>query len=160
MWLFTQDGFYSVVADKDDTNIVWVRARVEADLVRLRDRYRAVTGPITEKFQGDYAYRFSMTRVEFARVMFESAIDIDYFNFKDTVRAKIGNVRAMLYESVWWRMMNLQGGFKASFGPTEASQNILDKKNDGTPGLIVQYFLPSFVIELLVCTGRADCITF
>jgi hypothetical protein len=63
MWIFTKHGFYSVVEDRDNADLLLVRARVEGDIEKyFRDAVVYYTP------EHDYAYRAHVSRREVAAV--------------------------------------------------------------------------------------------
>jgi hypothetical protein len=114
MWIFTIDGFYSVVQHRDHPEEMVVRARVEADLermlTRLRHRTFETTIPIEHTPEGDYAYRCFLTKNEWALYLSRAVEATDYPNFKDEVAKRLGHDRADVYLDVWLTMMALQHG--------------------------------------------------
>lgn len=100
MWLFLPDGFVSVVAKGDDDDQLTVRARVRADLERLRSHF--AIGPIRAGGGTDYQYRASITRAALpdglATFVTES---LDYPNFKCAVAERIGRDRERIYSQIW-----------------------------------------------------------
>lgn len=98
MWLFLPDGFVSVVA-KGDTDALTMRARVHADLERLRAHFSM--GPITASGGTDYQYRALISREDFADGLASFALDIDYANFKTEVERRVGSKRERTYHKVW-----------------------------------------------------------
>ena len=82
MWFCLNNGFLSVVADKDNANRLMVRARRKADLSNI-------FGPdaeVIETPEADYGWRVFIDRERF-KVLVNALIDrIDYTNFKNSVR--------------------------------------------------------------------------
>lgn len=95
MWIYTKQGFISVVQHQDDSNIVVVRAR---RFDHLRDVL--IAGKVDENKQiiktlnGDYPYRSEITHEEFAKMMSQLANNVTYLNFKNSV------VKKTAYEEV------------------------------------------------------------
>lgn len=108
MWLFTLDGFYSAVQDTSDSNIIWVRARVEDDLKRLVETYAVSATDILVDYGTDYKYRIGVWREEWVRVVAATANDIDYTNFKSEVESVLGKPRASVLEAIWFKLIQLQ----------------------------------------------------
>src|SRR3954453_21583727 len=106
MWLFTPRGFYSVVAHRDDPDVVLVRARERADLESLAELSPRLA--IAHTPERDYAWRVLMPRAEWERALGLLATEIDYPNFKDEVQRKQGYGRASLYAQVWSTLRSLQ----------------------------------------------------
>jgi len=100
MWLYTIHGFYSVVQKPNDKELT-IRARVRADLERLKIHYLPLLSEITESDDSDYRYRATSTHVAFANALYHIAQDIEYDNFKNTVATRQGPERAKIYNSIW-----------------------------------------------------------
>lgn len=133
MWLFTLDGFYSAVQDKQNKDVIWIRTRVKEDLTRLIETYAVVASPIEENRGTDYKYRVAVWREEWCRVMFECAEDIDYENFKDEVKETLGASRAHILSDVWWVLLQLQldHRMRAFCGFMGGPRNNSDNSGDG-----------------------------
>lgn len=100
MWLYTDDGFYSVVHKPGDQELT-VRARVKSDLERLKARYLPGLSDITETKDGDYRFRAKVSHAAFAHGLYSIGLDINYSNFKNTVAKKQGIDRAKIYGNIW-----------------------------------------------------------
>ena len=106
MWLLTTQGFYSVVAHRDDPDLLLVRARVREDIEALGAQI-----PSIEPFEdpaADYRWRAEVTRAEWEQAMVELARAIDYDNFKDAVSRRQGMEREAVYHRVWRELLRLQ----------------------------------------------------
>ena len=108
MWLFTTDGFYSAVADRDDPNTVIARSRVCDDALRLVEAVS--TGEVIETPARDYRFRVHLPRDIWASYAAAAAAGIDYGNFKNAVAARQGAERARVYADVWADLLPLQQG--------------------------------------------------
>lgn len=107
MWLFTTQGFVSIVSVPDMPDWLLVRARKRQHLVNLQKGGR--TGyPIQTTPKSDYKYRMLVPR-PFVQTILRRALDqIDYTNFKDAAHAAspkdqawhraLGNVWMDMYE--------------------------------------------------------------
>ncbi len=100
MWLFTNIGFFSVVRKPGSAGLT-VRARVRADLDRLRERYLPELGPTQAKGGTDYRWRATVTHSALAAAMGRIVMDLHYANFKMEVAARQGHDRAHRYGKVW-----------------------------------------------------------
>jgi hypothetical protein len=102
MWIFTLDGFYSVVQDHKDPMIVWVRARAYEDLERLRKKLKVKT-KIRKTPDHDYAYRVRMHKKRWRSYVNKAVTDVQYTNFKAAVgkQGKWGKERASLLSAIW-----------------------------------------------------------
>lgn len=110
MWLFTTSGFYSIVEKPWDrgTGTLTVRARVDADLDRLRDSVLPELGPTVEDGDADYRFRAQAPRDAVARAAQQVVTDLHYDNFKSAVAKAQGHGRAHVYHDVWEAALQLQ----------------------------------------------------
>ena len=106
MWLFTTQGFYSVVAHRRDPDRLLVRARAREDLEALRDQIPDLR--IASDRTADYRWRAVVTRAEWVAAIAQLATEIDYDNFKSSVADRQGIERERLYMRVWAEMRKLQ----------------------------------------------------
>lgn len=110
MWLITPVGFFSVVrkpADVDRKTLT-VRARVRADLDKLRAQYLPELGPTQQSSINDYRFRATAPQVAVAAAMARLVENLDYANFKDEVKRRQGAARAHTYHVVWDALYRLQ----------------------------------------------------
>jgi len=108
MWLLTPDGFYSIVQKHGESDLC-LRARVAADLDRLRERYLPSLTPTTETPGGDYRFRAWASHEAVAEALGTIARELDYDNFKNEV-ARHDHERAHAYHDVWEVLGRLQPG--------------------------------------------------
>jgi hypothetical protein len=101
MWLFTTDGFLSIVAKGCKRDQLMVRARARPDIKRAFPKAKITQTPPP----ADYAYRAIVSRKEIAAYLVEMVATIDYSNFKDTVR---NGGRHQAYLRVWNAMFAYQ----------------------------------------------------
>jgi hypothetical protein len=101
MWLFTEFGFFSVVAHRSKPGKVLVRGRVQADVVEFARRSGATEEAVFENQSADYRYRLEVTASAAASVVAEALKDIDYDNFKSRVEETQGIEREQVYMGVW-----------------------------------------------------------
>lgn len=86
MWVVTKDGFYSVVANRDDDSNLLVRCRVKAHAEALRDLV-APEAKIVDMPSADYRFRIVLSREDWRWYLLTAANDIDYdSHFKEAVR--------------------------------------------------------------------------
>lgn len=107
MWLFTRDGFYSVV-DKAPEGKLCVRARAAEDLDLLRSSYLPTLGRTIKNAGTDYPFRAFADREAVAEAAAAAVRDITYANFKNEVRARRGDEREGVYHSVWAALLRLE----------------------------------------------------
>ena len=106
MWLFTTQGFYSVVAHRNEPSKVLVRARARADLEALKRQIPDLR--VFEDPDADYRYRAVVAREAWVAAVAILAADIDYPNFKSAVAERQGVERERLYSRVWAELLGLQ----------------------------------------------------
>lgn len=114
MWVFTPQGFYSVVVHRDDPSLVLVRARAREDLENLQTQLPGLV--IFEDTSADYLYRAIVNREDWKHALAELADAMDYDNFKDAVTDRQGEERHRLYLRVWGVMLALQPRKWRDFG--------------------------------------------
>ena len=101
MWVFTPEGFYSVVTAEEFGEELQVRARDEHDLERLRGSWFPNLGPTVRKPDRDYPCRAFCTHDQLGEALARMAQSIDYSNFKNAVAERHGSGRAHIYGRVW-----------------------------------------------------------
>lgn len=94
-WLFTPDGFLSIVADLDHPWHLLVRGRVREDVAHFCAASHA-DDPV-ETPGRDYRFRVSAPADAVARYVAGQPHAIDYPNFKDEVARRQGHDRAHTY---------------------------------------------------------------
>ena len=98
MWICLNNAFISAVQDENDANMLKIRARNRAHLKALFPKAK-----IFESSDTDYRFRVFIPRERFATLLAKKAMEINYPNFKDSVRDdKLHD----LYASFWtlhWR---------------------------------------------------------
>lgn len=110
MWLVTPVGFFSIVrkpADRAD-GMLTIRARVRADLERLREGFLPAMGEIEAGGGTDYRFRARAPRAEVGAALARLAAGIDYANFKDEVARLQGDARADRYGEVWQVLRDME----------------------------------------------------
>lgn len=100
MWLMTTFGFFSVV-QKHGTKNLTVRARVQADLDRLRESYLPELTPTRTTPDNDYRYRATVSHADLGAALARIVADITYDNFKSEVERTQGRSREVVYHDVW-----------------------------------------------------------
>jgi hypothetical protein len=103
VWFCFNDGFVSVVQDKRDPNKLMVRGRSYQHLQNIFGQsVRIVVTP-----RNDYRFRVFTNRQEWADIVSKRIHDINYGNFKDSVKEK---KLALLYGEFWYLHMIYQEG--------------------------------------------------
>lgn len=99
MWIFLNDAFLSIVADRQSDRLL-VRARIAGDIERVFPSAAVSASP-----DADYAYRAFVARDTVADTLFWQAQSIAYPNFKNSVQE---NDRHDAYLQVWSAMNRYQ----------------------------------------------------
>lgn len=107
MWLFTKQGFFSIVKPEYlDNDSVMIRARCAKDLKRLR-KIMPNMGETKQTPKADYPYRAFIKVEDFAVGLARVALDVDYGNFKNKVAETLGREREQQLHEVWSAMQDL-----------------------------------------------------
>lgn len=99
MWIFLNDAFLSVVADRNSDQLL-VRARIAGDIERVFP-----TAEVMENTGTDYPFRAWINRETVADALYWQTQSIGYDNFKGSVQE---NDRHDAYLSVWGVMQRFQ----------------------------------------------------
>lgn len=102
MWLITNQGYFSAVQKRGKDHVT-VRSRVKRDLERFTRLLDDLT-VIHHTPRADYEYRIHLTHSAFALALARLALELDYDNFKDSVRCP---KRKRAFSSIWWTLMDL-----------------------------------------------------
>ena len=141
MWIINTDGFFSVVADKENNDRLVVRTRKRTDLQVFIDTYGTLNSvqdtdladlgePILyETPTSDYTYRCYVTREVWAEYVSGAALSIDYPNFKSEMsRNQHRNVREInALHAVWAEMLEWQDKLYTfdEYGELEAKKDVI-----------------------------------
>ena len=104
MWIFTETGFVSAVADYKDNNKMVVRAR---DKKSLKPFIEATGAEIVEIANRDYEYRIYLAKEDFARCLTDAVMSVDYNNFKNRVWDTRGDRYHDTLSRVWGVMLDV-----------------------------------------------------
>jgi hypothetical protein len=101
MWIYTSNGFISVVKPTDHTqdNVVVVRSRLKQDILQLFPNAEVIETPMR-----DYAFRTFLPAEIVAEVIAKQILTIGYDNFKNTVDSH----RQYIYGRIWASTRELQ----------------------------------------------------
>ena len=136
MWLFTDFGFFSVVKSNEEHDKVLVRGRTVEDLERLVLRHgsslNSTVSDILMTPKNDYCCRLIVPASLWSQAVFEISENIDYDNFKNSVKKKLGHDRANQCASIWCTMRGLQYP-RLDMIDDESFQNF-DLNEDTVPG--------------------------
>lgn len=111
MWVILNNSFLSIVEHRDKPDMLMVRARFKGDIEAV------FAGPgvkVKRTPDADYLFRAELPRDRVAQILAAAVNDIDYPNFKNSVKQ---HWRHELYAKVWglfWREQkdraSLKGG--------------------------------------------------
>jgi hypothetical protein len=105
MWIFDENGYYSVGADTQDSSRVMVRARARGDLLHLEARFG---GPIIDtRSKADYEWRISVPKAGFGEYVAEQVGAVDYTKFKTRVEERLGKRRYHILLGVWTKLLEI-----------------------------------------------------
>jgi len=96
------DSFVSIVQDRNVPTQVAVRARVKEDLVSLFPQH--IQNVITTD-DSDYRFRLFLDKAYVSKIISDRVLDIDYDNFKNSVKQKW---RKSAYMGIWQIMFQVQ----------------------------------------------------
>jgi hypothetical protein len=108
MWIFTPEGFFSIVAADEFGEEIMVRARSADDLDRLRASCFPGLGPNVELPGRDYPVRAFTSRADLATCLSLIATSLDYSNFKSEVARRHSSTRAHIYGRIWEDCLAIQ----------------------------------------------------
>jgi hypothetical protein len=100
MWIFSETGFVSVVAHRDDDDTFLVRSRDRKSLETLSKVSKA---GIIETVDSDYPFRVYISRDSFAKWSADQIKKLDYPNYKGrmyTARPEFGNALHDVWEDM------------------------------------------------------------
>lgn len=109
MWVFLSGSMLSIVAHKDNPDMLHVRARVAGDIEAVFPGAEVLETP-----NGDYQFRADIPRRIVGIVMSNLVNDINYTNFKNSVKDR---ERHDVYYKVWNAMWEWQYRIKQSVKP-------------------------------------------
>jgi hypothetical protein len=111
MWVFTKDGFFSVVWDKQcKGDEVMVRARCRDDLCRLSKKLKGYCDDdrIKQFAEPGYGFRMKIAKHEWADYLAEYARSIDYADVKNNLVPADDVGRQQAYLEVWEALFRWQ----------------------------------------------------
>jgi hypothetical protein len=112
MWVFSKEGFFSIVKKDCEADQLLVRARIRGDLENiLRPIVKAGYGPFTvvEVPHADYRYRVVLPAWMVGDYLGAAVDAIDYDNFKNSLPTNENRrERSAAYMEVWAAMRHWQ----------------------------------------------------
>jgi len=105
MWIFTDTGFVSAVADTTNDDQLIVRSR---DRTSLQPLAELTDGEISTGTGTDYPHRLRCSRAEFTTWLTNSINNLNYPNFKSQVVQTRGSEFAHPLMTVWAAMHQVE----------------------------------------------------
>ena len=98
MWIYSTDGFMSVVEDKHNPDRFCVRARHKQHLLNLGISADQIVGPTEmDHPHPDYPWRTFQPKVTFVNVLINQVEAINYPDFKTAVKQQAGGRTELEY---------------------------------------------------------------
>lgn len=104
MWIAMNDSFVSLVRDTKDHDRLVVRSRTREDIEAFITKLQC-DAEIIETEDSDYRFRIFVYKIDVAEAMCDMVCDIDYPNFKDSVK---DHWRKQAYTQIWYVMYMVQ----------------------------------------------------
>lgn len=106
MWIFTKDGFYSVIqkSNQKGTDLLTVGSRYKSDMARLIKGLNIPEDKLLKATGTEYEYRVEVKTSVIADYMKEQVMQIDYSNFKHEIELR-NKKRADIYHGVWAKLL-------------------------------------------------------
>jgi len=106
MWVFTRDGFLSIVEHNLNSNILIVRSRFKNHIQKIFGEVN-----VEEDAGTDYEYRAEIPKEKVAKVMSDLVKDIDYPNFKNEL-GRLKKIDSPYVRRCWAVYEVVQGNFE------------------------------------------------
>lgn len=107
MWIMSKEGFYSIVKHRGDPTKLIIRSRVKKDIENVLEFFIGSDYRLMHTPDADYAYRTIIDVFEWPKFLEELTMDIEYYNFKNTIAAEDPE-RAYCYGEIWYVLRDLQ----------------------------------------------------
>ncbi len=108
MWIFTQEGFFSVVCKECSENEVLIRTKCKEDLIKMFHKLN-VKPRIINKKEGNYKFRTILKKERWVKYLRCCVFDLNYKKVKNNIVSKDDKERKIAYNSVWSTMYNWLG---------------------------------------------------
>ena len=139
MWIFTETGFVSAVKKPQDNGLVSLRARNHASLEAIAAQCNT---EIVNTPYGDYPWRTFITNEQLAQWLSETALNLDYSNFKSRAH-KVNKSSAFInaLHDVWAVMTHTEDeharrprtipASRGDIEPTDAELAWIERESEG-----------------------------
>ena len=138
MWIFTETGFVSAVKKPQDNGLVSLRARDRSSLDVITAKYGT---EIINTPHGDYPWRTFITNEQLAEWLSETALNLDYSNFKSKVyKVHPSSTYIGALHDVWAVMTHTEDAnarprfnpaASGEVGPTDAELLAIERESEG-----------------------------
>lgn len=85
MWVVKNNSFVSIVQDRNDASMVFIRGRRESDVRNFIGSFASFVD-VVETPENDYQFRVHVSKVVLADMMLAATYEVDYPNFKDSIK--------------------------------------------------------------------------
>lgn len=104
MWVFTREGFFSVVWDKTcRADELVARSQAREDIIRLVKRLNGYCDEeqITVNFGASYRYSVKIAKQAWSAYLADCALQIDYMSVKEAIVPDRDPLRQEAYFQIW-----------------------------------------------------------
>ena len=111
MWVFRNNAFVSIVQDRTNSRLVWVRARYKGDVENFLNGASGTVEVVetAANSPADYAYRVLVSKADVAEALLDALEAVKYDNFKGSIpKSKEGDLRHDAYMDVWTALRRWQ----------------------------------------------------
>ena len=137
MWIFTRDGFYSAVWDREcQGDEVMIRAQCRDDLCRLVKKLSGYCdeSQIDEKRHSEYRFRVKVNKQAWSAYVADSALQVDYSSVKKNILPDMDAIRKDAYYQVWeaiirWRSRMDEADKAPGADAERSSEDMLSRWN-------------------------------
>ena len=116
MWVFTNEGFFSVVWDhqcsKDE---LMIRTRCIDDIIKLSKKIWGYCdeSQIFEALHADYRFRMKISKQMWAEYLSQCALNLDYANVKESIVPPDDPLRKEAYYQLWEDLYRWQSNIES-----------------------------------------------
>jgi len=108
MWLFTKQGFFSVVSKDFSKDEILIKTRSKNDLINLCQKLKIDTEKVQEDFD-NYPFQLVVKKDIFISYLSDYVYEIDYESVQDNIIVDKDNERKKAYKTIWQAMYNWMG---------------------------------------------------
>ena len=108
MWVFSKEGFFSVVCKECHENEVLIRTKCKEDLIKMFQKLDDEPR-IIKKEEGNYKFRTILKKETWVKYLSGCVFDLNYKKVKENIVSEDDKARKVAYNSVWSTMYNWLG---------------------------------------------------